>query len=693
MQVDSPEKIRNVALTGHNGTGKTSLASAFLYTSGAVNRLTKVDEGNTITDFDPEEIERKISIGVAPCYAPWQGHKINILDCPGYGIFFTDTASAMRVADMALLCVNAVAGIEVNTEKVWGFAEQIEQPLAIHLTMMDRERADFDRAVSELQERFGRGVVPIQIPIGKEQQFSGLVDLLHNQAYEYERDGDGKGKETEIPSELADAVEAARAQLIEAVAETNDDLMEKYFEEGTLSDEDLTSGLHSAVRKRKVFPLTVGAPAHMIGTANLLDAMLELAPAPGEAPFPATDIGGEAIAIEPDTSGETAALIFKTVNDPYSGKLSLFRVVNGTFSADSQVWNANTEAAERIGAIGVMQGKQSTQVKELIAGDIGGVAKVKTAATGHTLCSKDQPVKLTWVDVPEPAMSFAIEPKSKGDEEKIGEALHRLIEEDPTLSEYRDPETHEHLISGRGQLHVEITVAKLKSRYGVEVVLHPPRVAYRETVRRKASGHGRHKKQSGGRGQFADCKIELEPLERGKDFEFVDEIFGGSIPQGFRPAVEKGIQEARRRGFLAGYPLVDFRIRLVDGQYHDVDSSEMAFKVAGSLALKDALNKAAPTLIEPVMEVEVTTTEDYTGDIIGDLSQRRGRPQGMEAKGSSQVIKATVPMSEMLNYASALRSMTQGRASFHMEYSHYEEVPKQIQDKIIAEAQKADAEA
>ena len=687
MQVDSPEQIRNVAVAGHSDTGKTSLVSALLYTSGAVNRLTRVDDGNTITDFDSEEIERKISIGVATCYAPWRKHKINLLDCPGYGIFFSETAAAMRVADLTLLCVNAVAGAEVDTDRVWNHAAEIESPVAIHLTMMDRERADFRTRVNELQERFGRTVVPIQWPIGKEHEFRGVVNLLTGKAWEYDRDGSGKASEMELPEESVERVQKARTELIEFIAETDDELMQEFFDDGTVSDEHLVQGLRRAVRRRGLFPVTVGSPAHMLGTDAMLDAMVDFAPAPSQRSFPATDIGGEeTIEVEADADQPLAALVFKTINDPYSGKMSLMRVVRGHLQSDSTVYNASAEEDERIGSVMLMQGKQSAATPALVAGDIGGVAKVKAAQTGHTLCDKSNPLKLAWIDVPEPAMSFAIEPKSKGDEEKIGEALHRLMEEDPTLTATRDPETHEHLLSGTGQLHVEITVAKLKSRFGVEVILHPPKVPYREAIRRKAEGHGRHKKQTGGRGQFADCKIVIEPMERGADFEWVDEIFGGSIPQGFRPAVEKGIQEARKKGFLAGYPLVDFRVRLIDGQHHDVDSSEMAFKVAGSMALKDALSKAAATIIEPMMEVEVSTTEEFTGDVIGDLSQRRGRPQGMDTQGDMQVVKAIAPMSEMLNYASALRALTQGRGSFHMHYSHYEEVPKQIQQKLIEQA-------
>jgi elongation factor G len=569
-------------------------------------------------------------------------------------------------------------------------AESLQAPVFIHLTRMDRERARFRRAVDGLRERFAREVAPVQLPIGSEHDFEGFVDLIEQKAYRFEKDGSGRAQATDVPDELAERVEEARNELIELVAESNDDLMERYFEAGTLSTEELLDGLRAAVGQRRVFPVTVSAAGHGIGTQGLLDAIVALAPAPDECrSFPARNAGGEAMEVEPEVEGDLAVLVFKTVSDPYSGKVSLLRVVRGRAQSDSTVWNSQKEEAERLGHLNVIQGKQVSSVPSLVAGDIGAVAKLKHAASGETLATKDNPVRLGWIKIPRPAISYAIEPKSKGDEEKIGEALARLLEEDPTLAAGRDQETGEFLLSGAGQLHVEITVSKLKSRFGVEVILHPPKVPYRECILRPADGHGRHKKQTGGRGQFADCRIKVEPLPRGEDFEFVDEIFGGSIPHNYRPAVEKGIQEARQRGYLAGYPVVDFRVRLVDGQYHDVDSSEMAFKIAGSLAFKDALSKAGVTILEPIMDVQIVTAEDFTGDIISDLSQRRGRPQGMESKNGNQIVKANVPMAEMLTYAPALNSMTQGRASFQMTYSHYEEVPKPIRDKIVAEAKKA----
>jgi len=692
MQADSPDKLRNVAVAGHNDTGKTTLVSALLYAGGVTNRLLRVEDGNTLTDFDHEETERKISIGLAACFVPWQQHKINLIDCPGYHIFLSETQAGLRAADAALLAVSGVSGVEVNTEKVWSCAAEIELPLMVHLTKMDRERADFERAVAALQRRFGRTVLPVQVPIGAEHDFAGVVDLVRQKAWRFTRDGNGKAAApTDLaaePAPLREAAEQARAQLIEAVAETDDRLMEIFFEQGTLAQEDFEAGLRRAVARRQIFPLTLSAGAHGIGPSVLLDAILAYLPSPAERTFPAANLGGEPVALAGDPAGPLAALAFKTLSDPFTGKVSILRVASGTLHSDSTVYNARTEENERLGSLIALQGKTGGPVPRLIAGDIGGVAKLKGTATGDTLTSRERPLRLAWIEVAEPAMAFAVEPKAKGDEEKIGEALARLMEEDLSLRAGRDAESHEHLLSGASQQHIEIAVAKLRHRYHVDVILHPPKVHYRETIQRPAEGHGRHKKQTGGRGQFADCKIAIEPLPRGEEFAFVDQIFGGAIPQNFRPAVEKGIQDARRRGYLAGYPVVDFKVRLLDGQYHDVDSSELAFKIAGSLAFKEAMSKASPVLLEPVMKVEISTSEEFMGEIMGDLSHRRGRPQGMESKNGAQVIRAQVPMAEMLDYARVLGAMTQGRSSFHMEFSHYEEVPRQVQEKIVAEAAK-----
>jgi elongation factor G len=688
MQVDSPDKIRNVALTGHSDTGKTTLASALLYTGGVANRLNKPDDGGAPTDFDPEEVARGISIGLGACAASWNGFKLNVLDCPGYGIFFAETQAALRAADAAVLCVNAASGVEVITERVWAAAEALGLPVLFTLTKMDRERASLRTALAGLQDRFGREAMPVQIPIGSEHDFRGVVDLITGKAWTFDPDGDGQARAAEVSGDLAERVAEARSELVEMVAETDDALLEEFFEEGTLPEEDFVRGLRSAVLARRIFPVTLVSAAHGIGTGTLLQSMVDLLPSPLERPaFPARNVGGEPVEVTPSPDEPLSALVFKSLSDPFAGKISLLRVVSGALTSDSPVWNARTEEAERIGQLMEMQGKQGTGIPRLETGDIGGVAKLK-AHTGDTLCDKDRPVHLAWIDIAEPAISFAMEPRSKGDEEKIGEALTRLQEEDLTLKAGRDPETGELLLSGTGQLHVEIAVAKLRNRFHVDVLLHPPKVPYRETIRRPADGHGRHKKQTGGRGQFADCKIKLEPLHRGDDFEFVDEIFGGSIPQSFRPAVEKGIREARVKGYLAGFPVVDFRVKLVDGQYHDVDSSEMAFKVAGSLAFKDAMAKAAPVLLEPMMKVEVTVDESFMGDVMSDLSSRRGRPQGMDSKNGQSIVNATVPMAEMLTYAPALNSMTQGKGSFHMEFSHYEEVPANVAQKIIEDSRK-----
>ncbi|MDH3522697.1 MAG: elongation factor G [Acidobacteriota bacterium] len=690
--MDSSEKIRNLAIAGHSGTGKTTLASALLYTSGVVNRLTRTEDGGTTTDFDQEEINRGISIGAAPCAVPWRQHKLNFIDCPGYAMFFSDTQAAIRTTDGVVLCVDGAAGVEVVTEKVWNHAATIEQPVLIVLTKMDRERATLEGAMASLSARFGREVLPIQLPIGAEHDLEGIVDLVSGRAYRYSKDGDGKAAPSDVPDDMKDDVETWRSQLIEMVAESSEELLEKFFEEGELSSEDLTSGLRRAVRRRRLFPVVITSLAHGIGNSALLDVLVDLMPNPLERQiFPATNVGGEPVEVAPDPDGPLSALVFKTISDPFAGKITLLRVVSGTLAGDAVVWNTRAEQPEKVNGVNVMQGKSGTAIPRLVTGDIGGVAKLKLAESGDTLCDKKRPVHLGWIDVPEPAISFAVEPKSKGDEEKIGEAMHKLQEEDLSLKAGRDPETGEFLLSGQGQLHVEITVAKLHNRFNVDVILHPPRVPYRETVRRKADGHGRHKKQSGGRGQFADCKITVEPLKQGEDFDFVDEIFGGAIPQNYRPAVEKGIQEARRRGFLAGYPVVDFRVRLTDGQYHDVDSSEMAFKIAGSLAFKDAMAKAAPTILEPMMKIEVTVTEDVMGDIMSDLSQRRGRPQGVESRPGGQLITAIVPMAEMLSYAPALNSMTQGKGTFHMEFASYEEMPANVAQKVIEESKKAAA--
>jgi elongation factor G len=695
MKVYSGSEIRNVAVVGHNDTGKTTLVSQLLFNAGATTRMGRVEDGTTSTDFDPDEIERKHSISAAVAFAEWKDTKINLLDTPGFGIFIMEAKGAMRVADAAALVVSGVTGVEVTTEKVWKFAEEFALPRLVIVNKLDRERSSFTRTLDALQKKFGKNVVPIQLPIGEEKDFKGIIDLVTMKALLYATDGSGKYETKDIPAELATEAGEWREKLIEKVAEGDDTLMEKFFEQGGLSTEELLDGLKREVAHHQIYPVLVASASHNIGGHAILDAFVSLLPSPVEvATIDGTNAKGEKVTFDRRPEAFPAALVFKTFSDPFSGRVSLFRVYSGTLQSDHAYWNTGREHEERVGKLQVLQGKQQLPVPELRAGDIGAVAKLKDTLTGDTISTKDHQIVLQHVAYPEAAIAFAVEPKARGDEDKLGAAIHRIIEEDPTIRFARDMQTKEFLISGQGQLHVEIVVAKLKKKYNVDVVLHPPKVPYRETITRPADAHGRHKKQSGGHGQFADCKITVEPLPRGADFEFVDEIFGGSIPRQYIPAVEKGIQDARVKGYLAGFPMVDFRVRLKDGQYHDVDSSEMAFKIAGSLAYQEAMEKARPTLLEPIFHVDITAPSEYVGDLMGDLNSRRGRVEGVDAEEDSQVVHARVPLSEMLTYGSTLRSLTQGRGSFHMEYSHYEEVPRNLQEKIIAEAKKAkEAEA
>lgn len=690
MKVYSGSDIRNVAIVGHNDTGKTTLVSQLLFNAGAITRLGRVEDGTTVTDFDQDEVDRKHSISAAIAYAEWKDTKINLLDTPGFGIFIMEAKGALRVADAAAIVVSGVTGVEVTTEKVWKFAEEYALPRMIIVNKMDRERASFARTLEALQKKFGKNIVPIQLPIGEEKDFSGVIDLVAMKAYRYATDGSGKFDLIDIPADLKASADEWREKLIEKVAEGDDTLMERFFEQGGLSQEELIDGLRREVGHHQVYPVLVTSASHNIGGHAILDACVSLLPAADAIQkVDGKDRKGETVTFDRRAEAFPAALVFKTFSDPFSGRVSLFRVFAGTLQSDHAYWNASRDHEERIGKLQILQGKQQVPVSELRAGDIGAVAKLKDTFTGDTITAKDHQLVLEHIHYPEAAIAFAVEPKARGDEDKLGAAIHRIIEEDPTIKFERDPQTKEFLISGQGQLHVEIVVGKLKKKYNVDVVLHPPKVPYRETITKPADAHGRHKKQSGGHGQFADCKITMEPLPRGADFEFVDEIFGGSIPRQYIPAVEKGIQDARVKGYLAGFPVVDFRVRLKDGQYHDVDSSEMAFKIAGSLAFQQAMENARPTLLEPIMHVDISAPSEYVGDIMGDLNSRRGRVEGVDAEEDSQVVHARVPLAEMLTYGSTLRSLTQGRGSFHMEYSHYEEVPKQLQERIITESKKA----
>src|SRR5687767_4957705 len=690
MKVYSGNEIRNVALAGHNDTGKTTLVSQLLFNSGGVTRLGRVEDGTTVTDFDPDEIERKHSISAAVAFAEWKDTKVNLLDTPGFGIFLMEARSSMRVADAAAIVVSAVTGVEVTTEKVWKFADEFHLPRLVIANKMDRERASFTRTLDALQKKFGKNVVPIQIPMGEEKDFSGIIDLVAMKAYRYPTDGSGKVDVAEIPAQYNDEANEWREKLIEKVAEGDDKLMERFFEQGGLSQDELVDGLRREVLHHQIYPLLLTSASHNIGGHAVLDAFVSLLPAADEVKtIEGKDKKGEDVTFDRRPEAFPGALVFKTFSDPFSGRVSLFRVFSGTLKSDSTYWNASRDHEERVGKLQLLQGKQQMAVPELKAGDIGAVAKLKDVHTGDTLSANDHIVTFAFIAYPEPAISFALEARARGDEDKLGTAIARIVEEDPTIKFGRDDQTKELLISGQGQLHVEIVVSKLKKKYGVDVILHPPKVPYRETITRSADAHGRHKKQSGGHGQFADCKITMEPLARGADFEFVDEIFGGSIPRQYIPAVEKGIQDARLQGYLAGFPVVDFRVSLLDGQYHDVDSSEMAFKIAGSMAFHQAMEAARPTLLEPIMHVDISAPAEYVGDIMGDLNSLRGRVEGVDAEEDTQTIKARVPLAEMLTYGSTLRSITQGRGSFHMEYSHYEEVPRGLQEKIITESKKA----
>jgi len=694
MKVYQADQIRNVGVIGHGDSGKTSLVSALLYGAGTVNRLGKVDDGTTVTDFDPEEIERKITISSAVCYAEWKKTKINFIDTPGYGNFILDAKSCLRVVESALVTVCAVSGVEVQTEKGWAFCEEFGLSRLIVLNKLDRDRADFDRAMESINNTFGRNAVPVQLPIGTEASFTGVIDLLSMKAHTYEQDESGKFTTGDIPDELQDKAAAEREKLVEMIAEMDDALLEKFFDSGELTQQELVQGLKAGIRDLKIYPVFCVSAGKNIGIHHLLDALIDFGVSPADnSTVPGIDReSGEEVDIATGPDAPLAAFVFKTLADPYAGKITLFRIFGGTVASDSSVFNTTRDSQERMGSISLLQGKNPEQVAEVAAGDIGSVAKLKITQTGDSFRPKGENVVVAPVKLPQPAMSYAIEPKSRGDEDKISSAMTRILEEDPTLRWGRDPQTNELLISGMGQTHVEVAVAKLKRRFGVEVILHPPKVPYLETIKGKAEVQGRHKKQTGGRGQFADCWIRFEPLPHGQDFEFANEIFGGSIPRNYVPAVEKGIQEARQRGFLAGFPMIDFKATVYDGSYHNVDSSEMAFKIAASLAFRKAMEIAHPTLLEPVMDVEVTAPEECMGDIMGDMNSRRGKVQGMTPMGSNQLIKVQVPMAEMLTYMPTLNSITGGRGSYTMAMSHYDEVPAHLMQKVIDEHKKGGGE-
>jgi elongation factor G len=679
-------EVRNVALIGHGHSGKTSLASAFLHTAGATNRLNRVDEGNTITDYDDDEIQRKLTISTAVAYTEWAKKKINILDTPGFNMFINDTRGAMSAIDSALVLVDAVAGVEVQTEKVWGFAEEFRLSRAIVINKLDRERSSFERTLDNIHEVFGRAAIPVQLPIGSEREFKGVVDLVTMKAYAYTPDGNGKGTEIDIPASMMDAAQKAHEALVEMVAEGKDELMEEFFAEGTLPAEHILDGLREEMHDGKVVPVFCASALHNIGADLILNALAEYFPSALDRHTASGKVNGADVQRAIKDTEPVSAYVFKTVADPFAGRVTYFKIMSGIIKNDASLVNARTGTTERLAHIGCLMGKTIQPVTELRAGDIGAVAKLKDTLTGDTLDDKNSLIAYPQVEIPEPSIAYAISAKTRNDEDRMGNAVQRILEEDQALRFYRDPQTKEFLLAGCGQQHVEVVVSRLKKRYGVEVQLHAPKIPYRETIRGKADVQGRHKKQTGGHGQFGDCWIRLEPLERGGKFEFANEIFGGSIPRQYIPAVEKGIVEAAAKGYLAGFPVVDFKVTVYDGSYHDVDSSEMAFKLAARKAFKAAMQEAKPTILEPIMSVEVRAPVEYAGDLMGDMNGRRGRIQGMDTQGGTQIIKSQVPMSEMLNYGNDLISMTQGRASFHMEFSHYDFVPALQTEKIIAAA-------
>jgi elongation factor G len=676
-----PGKIRNVAVVGHRGTGKTSLVEAMLYQAGAINRLGTVEQGSTTSDWDEDEQRRQMSLASSVCHLDWQGRKINLIDTPGDPGFGGDTIAALRVVEGALVVASAVMGVEVQTSRVWTRAEQLELPRVAFVNMLDRERADFFRALEQFRSQLSERCVAVHLPIGSEHELSGIVDVLHMKAYT-SPEGEREEAAGEIPAELAEQAAEYREKLLDSVVETDEGLMERYLEGEELGAEEVAKALKDAVTRGELFPVACGVATKNLGTTALLDLLVEGVPSPAKRPP----------AIEVD-SGGTTVFVFKTLADPFAGRINLFRVLTGTLGSDSTVVNARLRSKERLGQLLALQGKEHEQATEFGPGDIGAVAKLKETTTGDVLLDAERELELPKLDFPEPVMSFAVTPKAKGDEEKVASSLRRLAEEDPTLVLRRDPQTGDQLLSGMSQMHVEVAVDRLKGRFGVDVDLHQPHVPYLETIRKEARARHRYKKQTGGRGQFGDCAIVVEPLPEREGYEFVDEIVGGVIQQSFRPAVDKGIQEAMQHGELAGAPVQGVRVRLVDGQQHSVDSSEMAFKIAGSMAFKEAYQKADPVLLEPIMEVDVSVPDDAVGAVNGDLNSRRGRLQGMEPVGGMTSIKAEVPMAEILTYSQALTSLTGGRGDYHMHFLRYEEVPPHIADKVIADSKKELEEA
>ncbi len=685
MAAEEVERIRNIGIVGHGGVGKTLLADALLLAAGATNRLGRTDDDSSLFDFEPEEVRRKSTVFSALHHCTWKKHELTIADTPGYAVFQADARATLAAMTGAVLVLSPHGEVKVELERVWNWCGEYGIPAIGFVSKLDREELDLAAAIEPVARLLGTKLVPIALPIGSGDGFAGYVDLIGGQAIM------GTGKTGPVPAELEDMVSTYRDQLVEAVAESDDALLERYLESGELSEDEVRTGLRAAVLARAFLPLLVGSAEKGIGVDALLDATIALLGSPAD--LPALDVvdakEGGAVERPADPTAPFSAFVFKTVIDPFAGKLSFLRIVSGRAGSDSNVLNTSCDAKERLGQLLRIEGKKQSPVSAAVAGEICAVAKLKETATGDTLSDEKEPVLLPKLEVVEPVISFAVQPKSKADEDKATQALHKMAEEDPALRIERDPESREIIVSGTGQLHVELTVERLKRKYGVEVDLQAPKVPYRETIRGRAEVHHKYKKQSGGRGQFGDVWIKIEPLPRGEGFEFVNEISGGAIPRQYIPAVEKGIRESAQKGVLTGNPFVDFKVTLFDGSYHTVDSSEMAFKIAGSMAFKEAVQSAKPVLLEPVMLAEVSVPDETMGDVIGDLNSRRGRVLGVDPKPPHQVIRAEVPLAEMLKYAPDLRSMTSGRGDFHMGFAKYEEVPTQLAERVMKELREA----
>ncbi len=688
------DKLRNVGLLSHGGEGKTSIAEAMLFDAKMVNRLGKIDDGSSNLDYEPDEISRKLTISSKLAFCEWKKCKINIVDTPGDINFIADAKGAMRVIDGAILVISAVSGVKVQTENFWSEARELNIPALVFINKMGRERADFFRTVAELPETLDMNPLILQLPIGSEQSFKGVIDLFNQKAYTYKGDDSGEYQEHSIPDDQKDQVAEYRQKMVETIAEADDGLLEKYLEGEELTLEELQGSLRNGLRNMKFTPVLCGSALRNIGIQPLMDMIVDFLPSPADRPDAVgKNKAGEEISRKPKEEEPFSAFVFKTIADPYSGKLTMFRVFSGSLSSDSTVYNTTRDSKEKIGQIFALMGKNHQNYDRVKAGDIAAFVKLKETTTSDTISDEHHPIIYPPLSFPTPIISFAIEPKTKGDEDKVSNALHRLQEEDPTIHVSRDDQTKEFLISGMGQIHLEVVVDRMKRKFGTEVLLKTPKISYKETIRSAIKIQGKYKRQSGGRGQFGDTWLEIEPLPKGGGFEFVDKIVGGAIPRQYIPAVEKGIVGAMEEGILAGYPVTDVRVKLYDGSFHAVDSSEMAFKIAGSMGFKKGFMECKPTLLEPIMQVAVVVPEESMGDIMGDLNSRRGRIQGIDTKGRYQIIRAEVPMAEMLKYAPDLISMTGGRGNFTMEFSHYDEVPAHLLDKIVADAKKEKEES